>query len=45
MPATSVPVGAEAPDFTLASPGHGTITLSDYRERTSVLLVFLRGFG
>jgi peroxiredoxin len=42
---TKAPVGGEAPDFTLASPGRGTIRLSDYRGQAGVLLVFLRGFG
>jgi peroxiredoxin len=45
VPSTKPSVGAEAPDFTLASPGRGTIRLSDYREQAGVLLVFLRGFG
>jgi peroxiredoxin len=40
-----VPVGAKAPDFTLASPGRADIRLADYRGRDQVLLVFLRAFG
>lgn len=39
-----VPVGFEAPDFTLPSAGGGQVTLSEYRERACVVLVFLRGF-
>lgn len=40
-----VRVGAEAPDFTLASPGRGSVRLADYREREQVMLVFMRAFG
>ena len=40
-----VRVGAEAPDFTLASPGRGSVRLADYRGREPVLLVFMRAFG
>jgi peroxiredoxin len=40
-----VPVDSEAPDFTLASPGHGGVRLADYRGRDQVLLVFIRAFG
>ena len=40
-----VPVGAEAPDFTLESPGGGSIRLADYRGREQVLLVFMRAYG
>ena len=39
------PVGAKAPDFTLASPRRGTLKLAGYRDRDQVLLVFLRAFG
>ena len=39
-----VPVGSEAPDFTLPSTGGGRVTLSEYREKACVVLVFLRGF-
>jgi peroxiredoxin len=40
-----VPVGGEAPDFTLESPGLGPVRLSDYRGREQVLLVFMRAYG
>jgi peroxiredoxin len=40
-----VRVGADAPDFTLTSPGRGRIRLADYRGREQVLLVFMRAFG
>ena len=40
-----VPVGAEAPDFVLESPGRGSLRLRAYRGREHVLLVFMRGFG
>jgi peroxiredoxin len=40
-----VPVGAEAPDFSLESPGRGPIRLGDYRGRDQIVLVFLRAFG
>jgi peroxiredoxin len=40
-----VPVGSEAPDFTLASPDRDRISLSDYRGREAVVLVFMRAFG
>ena len=40
-----VPVGAEAPDFTLESPGRGSVRLADYRGREQVLLVFMRAYG
>jgi hypothetical protein len=42
---TLVPVGAAAPDFSLTSPGRGTISLADYRDHDQVLLVFMRAFG
>jgi peroxiredoxin len=38
-------VGSEAPDFTLPSPGRGSVRLSDYRHERAVLLVFMRAFG
>lgn len=38
-----VAVGAEAPDFTLASFDDGLIRLSDYRGKKNVILVFYRG--
>jgi len=40
-----VPVGSEAPDFTLESPGRDPIRLTDYRGREQVLLVFMRAYG
>jgi peroxiredoxin len=46
MPVDSetVPVGGEAPDFTLEASDGSTITLSSYRNHKPVVLVFLRGF-
>jgi hypothetical protein len=46
MPVDSetIPVGSEAPDFTLPAIDGREVSLSDYRGRP-VLLVFLRGFG
>ncbi|GAB4536314.1 MAG: hypothetical protein Kow0063_21640 [Anaerolineae bacterium] len=38
-----LPPGSSAPDFTLESAQGGRITLSDYRDRSSVVLVFYRG--
>jgi peroxiredoxin len=45
MPVESetVPVGAEAPDFTLTAIDGQEVSLSSYRGRP-VVLVFLRGF-
>ncbi len=45
MPVESetVPVGSQAPDFTLTSIDGQEVKLSDYRGR-NVVLVFLRGF-
>ena len=46
LPATDldrVTVGAPAPDFTLLSLGGDRHTLSDYRGRKEVVLVFYRG--
>jgi peroxiredoxin len=45
MPVQSdtVPVGSQAPDFTLTSIQGEEVRLSDYRGR-KVVLVFLRGF-
>ena len=40
-----IPVGVEAPDFSLESPGRGTVRLADYRGRGQVILVFMRAFG
>ena len=34
----------EAPDFTLRSVKRNRVTLSDYRHRQHVILVFNRGF-
>jgi peroxiredoxin len=47
MPAESdlVLVGDEAPDFMLESPGRGGVSLSGYRGREQVLLMFMRAFG
>jgi thioredoxin-dependent peroxiredoxin len=39
-----VPVGREAPDFTLPRSGGGEATLSSYRGRP-VVLAFLRGYA
>ncbi len=45
MPVESetVPVGSQAPDFTLTSIDGQEVKLSDYRGR-KVVLIFLRGF-
>jgi peroxiredoxin len=40
-----IPVGAEAPDFRLESPGCGSVRLGEYRGRDQVILVFMRAFG
>lgn len=40
-----VPLGTQAPDFSLASSGRGTIRLSEFRGREQVILVFMRAFG
>lgn len=39
-----VRVGAHAPDFTLARHGGGTVTLSEYRGKANVVLIFFRGY-
>jgi len=39
-----VTVGSLAPDFTLASLDGRRITLSDYRGRKNIILVFYRGY-
>jgi cytochrome oxidase Cu insertion factor (SCO1/SenC/PrrC family) len=39
-----VKVGAEAPDFTLESLAGPPITLSQFRGKQNVVLVFYRGF-
>ena len=46
MPTQSrfVPIGSEAPDFTLPAVSGEPVSLSDYRIRKHVVLVFLRGF-
>jgi peroxiredoxin len=46
MPVSSdtVPVGSQAPDFTLTAIDGREVRLSDYRGR-KVVLVFLRGFS
>ena len=38
-----VAVGSPAPDFTLESKEGGTVTLSSFRDRKNVVLVFYRG--
>jgi peroxiredoxin len=43
--AERIPVGVEAPDFSLESPCRGTVRLGDYRDRDHVILVFMRSFG
>jgi len=44
VPSETVPVGSQAPDFTLTSTQGEEIALAGYRGR-NVVLVFLRGFG
>ncbi len=39
-----VAIGQRAPDFTLARMGGGTTTLSSFRGKKNVVLVFYRGF-
>ena len=39
-----VPVGSEAPDFTLPRSGGGDVSLSSFRGRP-VVLAFLRGYS
>jgi cytochrome oxidase Cu insertion factor (SCO1/SenC/PrrC family) len=39
-----VAVGSEAPDFTLESSDGRTVTLSSFRNRKNVVLVFYRGY-
>jgi cytochrome oxidase Cu insertion factor (SCO1/SenC/PrrC family) len=39
-----VKVGNEAPDFTLEKEAGKPISLSDYRGKKTVVLVFYRGF-
>ena len=38
-----VRVGASAPDFTLESKDGGTVTLSQFRGKKNIILVFYRG--
>ena len=38
-----VAVGKPAPDFTLEEKDEGTVTLSSFRDRKNVVLVFYRG--
>lgn len=38
-----VAVGTRAPDFTLETKDGGTVTLSQFRDRKIVVLVFYRG--
>jgi cytochrome oxidase Cu insertion factor (SCO1/SenC/PrrC family) len=38
-----VAVGQMAPDFTLANKEGGTVTLSDFRGKKRIILVFYRG--
>ncbi len=38
-----VAVGQLAPDFTLATRERGTVTLSDFRGKKRIILVFYRG--
>lgn len=42
---TTLTPGTTAPDFTLPAADGRTISLSDYRDRTKIVLVFLRGAG
>jgi len=44
LPSETVPVGSQAPDFTLTSIHGEEVTLAGYRGR-NVVLIFLRGFG
>jgi hypothetical protein len=39
-----VAVGDPAPDFSLASYGEGVVTLSEFRGKREVILVFYRGW-
>ena len=46
LPATEierVAIGAKAPDFTLARFGGGTVTLSEFKGKKNVVLMFYRG--
>ena len=44
MRSTPIGVGDVAPDFTLADQNGHTVTLSDSRGKSSVVLVFYRGY-
>ena len=46
MPTQSrfVPVGTQAPDFTLLAESGGQTSLSDYHGEKHAVFVFLRGF-
>ena len=39
-----VPTGSIAPDFSLPTASGGEVTLSNYRGKSCVVLVFLREF-
>jgi len=41
---SSIALNAAAPDFALTDPSGREVRLSDFRDRTHVLLVFNRGF-
>lgn len=41
---TSLKVGAKAPDFALPNGDGKLVVLSDYTQRTPVVLIFYRGF-
>ena len=41
---TRIKIGAEAPDFTLEDQDGKAVTLSNYRGKKSVVLVFYRGY-
>ncbi|MSQ11301.1 MAG: redoxin domain-containing protein [Dehalococcoidia bacterium] len=41
----TVSVGSTAPGFTLESASGGQVSLSDFRGKRCVVLVFLRGFA
>jgi peroxiredoxin len=43
VPSDTIPVGAQAPDFTLTSTQAEQVRLFDFRGR-NVVIVFLRGF-
>ena len=43
VPSTQIATGSAAPDFTLRTATGEEISLSDYRGRRCLVLVFLRG--